>query len=85
MANRPRGTALEKDYSKKGHSRELNFWWSRHAGAASGESVEHNPLYFRYSAAPRKSNPVSLTFIPYYASANRTVTPMQVWTPIAKT
>jgi len=57
----------------------------RHAGAAYGESAEHSLLYFRYSGEPRKSRPVSLTFIPYYAWANRTATPMQVWTPIAQT
>ncbi len=56
----------------------------RHAGAAYGESAEQNRLYFRYSAEPRKSRPVSLTFIPYYAWANRTATPMQVWTPISR-
>src|SRR5437588_643078 len=56
----------------------------RHAGAAYGESAEHNSLYFRYSGEPRKSRPVSLTFIPYYAWANRTATPMQVWTPISQ-
>ncbi len=56
----------------------------RHAGAAYGESAEQNRLYFRYSAEPRKAKPVSLTFIPYYAWANRTATPMQVWTPISQ-
>jgi len=56
----------------------------RHAGAAYGESAEQSRLYFRYSAEPRKSRPVSLTFIPYYAWANRTATPMQVWTPISQ-
>jgi len=39
---------------------------------------EHSPLYFRYSQEPRKSRTVSLAFIPYYAWANRTATPMQV-------
>jgi uncharacterized protein len=56
----------------------------RHAGAALGESAEHSHLYFRYSGELRKSKPVSLTFIPYYAWANRTATPMQVWTPVSK-
>jgi DUF1680 family protein len=55
----------------------------RHAGAAFGESSEHRQLYFRYSGEPRKSKLVSLTFIPYYAWANRTATPMQVWTPVS--
>ena len=57
----------------------------RHPGAAYGESPEERHLYFRYSRESRKSKPVSLTFIPYYAWANRTATPMQVWTPVQKT
>jgi DUF1680 family protein len=56
----------------------------RHVGSAYGESPEHRRLYFRYSGDARKSNPVSLTFIPYFAWANRTATPMQVWTPVTK-
>jgi DUF1680 family protein len=56
----------------------------RHPGAAYGESSEEGHLYFRYSADPRKRKPVSLTFIPYYAWANRTATPMQVWTPVSQ-
>ena len=56
----------------------------RHAGAAYGESAEHPQLYFRYSRELRKSKPVALTFIPYYAWANRTATPMQVWTPLSQ-
>jgi uncharacterized protein len=56
----------------------------RHAGAAFGESAEQRQLYFRYSSEPRKSKPVSLTFIPYYAWANRTATQMQVWTPLSQ-
>src|SRR5882724_516311 len=56
----------------------------RHAGAAYGESAEHPQLYFHYSRELRKSKPVALTFIPYYAWANRTATPMQVWTPLSQ-
>jgi uncharacterized protein len=56
----------------------------RHAGAAYGESAEQHQLYFHYSGEPRKSKPLSLTFIPYYAWANRTATPMQVWTPVSR-
>jgi len=56
----------------------------RHAGAAYGESAEQRQLYFRYSRELRKSKPVALTFIPYYAWANRTATPMQVWTPLSQ-
>jgi len=57
----------------------------RHAGADYGESAERSLLYFRHLNEARKSKPLSLTFIPYYAWANRTATPMQVWTPISKT
>ena len=56
----------------------------KHAGSAFGESAEQRRLYFPYSGKPRESHPVSLTFIPYYAWANRTATPMQVWTPVVK-
>jgi uncharacterized protein len=56
----------------------------RHAGAAYRPSEQGRLLYFRYSGAPRKSQPVSLTFIPYYAWANRKATPMQVWTPVSQ-
>ena len=56
----------------------------RHPGAAYAESAERSALYFRRFGEPRKSSPVSLTFIPYYAWANRTASPMQVWTPVSK-
>jgi DUF1680 family protein len=56
----------------------------RHPGEALGETAEQRRLYFQYSGEPRKSKPVSLTFIPYYAWANRTATPMQVWTPLSR-
>jgi len=56
----------------------------KHSGAALAESAEQQRLYFPYSGKPRESHPVSLTFIPYYAWANRTATPMQVWTPVAR-
>jgi uncharacterized protein len=55
-----------------------------HAGAECAQSAERSALYFRYSGETRKSRLVSLTFIPYYAWANRTATPMQVWTPISQ-
>jgi DUF1680 family protein len=56
----------------------------RHPGAVYEESADRSGLYFPHNAAPRKSRPVRLTFIPYYAWANRVQTPMQVWTPLAK-
>ena len=56
----------------------------RHVGTAYRGSAEQSRLYFRYSGEPRKSRPISLTLIPYYAWANRTATPMQVWTPVSQ-
>jgi hypothetical protein len=56
----------------------------RHAGTVYEESADRSGLYFSHSAAPAKSRPVQLTFIPYYAWANRVQTPMQVWTPAAR-
>jgi DUF1680 family protein len=53
-----------------------------HEGAAIQSSELRRSLYFPASAPPDKSSKVSLAFIPYYAWANRTPTPMQVWTPL---
>jgi len=39
---------------------------------------------FPYSAAPAKGSQIPLTFIPYYAWANRAPTAMMVWTPVMK-
>jgi len=55
-----------------------------HSGAVYEEAANRSGLYFSHNAQPRKSRPVQLTFIPYYAWANRIQTPMQVWTLIAK-
>jgi uncharacterized protein len=48
------------------------------------ESADRSGLYFSRKTPRRKSRPVRLTFIPYYAWANRAQTPMQVWTPLAR-
>jgi hypothetical protein len=56
----------------------------RHNGAVYEESADRSSLYFSHNAPPPKSRPVQLTFIPYYAWANRVQTPMQVWTPLAR-
>jgi DUF1680 family protein len=56
----------------------------RHPGTVYEESADRSSLYFSHNAPPRKSRPVRLTFIPYYAWANRAQTPMQVWTPMAR-
>jgi DUF1680 family protein len=55
-----------------------------HEGAAIQPSESRRSLYFPVSAPPDKTSKVPLTFIPYYAWANRTSTPMQVWTPLLK-
>ena len=56
----------------------------RHTGTAYEETADRGSLYFSHNAPPPKSRPVQLTFIPYYAWANRVPTPMQVWTPVAR-
>jgi uncharacterized protein len=56
----------------------------RHPGAVYEESADRSGLYFSHHAPPRKSRPVRLTLIPYYAWANRAQTPMQVWTRLAR-
>jgi uncharacterized protein len=56
----------------------------RHSGAAYEESPDRSSLYFSHNVPPRKSRSVQLTFIPYYAWANRAQTTMQVWTPMAR-
>jgi uncharacterized protein len=57
----------------------------RHPGAVYEESADRSGLYFSHNTPQRKSRQIRLTFIPYYAWANRAQTPMQVWTPIART
>ena len=54
----------------------------RHNGALLEPSATRSRLYYRYTSEPQKSRAVPLTFIPYYAWANRNATPMQVWTPV---
>jgi DUF1680 family protein len=55
------------------------------AGFAYERPASRSSLYSRYNGAPAKTRQVPLTFIPYYAWANRAATPMQVWTPLLKT
>ncbi len=52
-----------------------------HAGFMTQKALASEPLYHELStrAAPRK--PTRLTFIPYYAWANRGSLPMEVWVP----
>ncbi len=54
------------------------------AGFVYERPASRNSLYSRYSGAPVKTRQVRLTFIPYYAWANRAATPMQIWTPLLK-
>lgn len=56
----------------------------RHTGALYEKEESRSGLYYRYTTEPRKARKVPLTFIPYYAWANRSATAMQVWTPVLK-
>lgn len=56
----------------------------KHGGAVSDKSSSSIALYHHYSSETRKVRPVELTFIPYYAWANRAATPMQVWSTILR-
>ena len=49
-----------------------------HTGAEYERGTSETLLYSRYSRDTRTRN-VPLTFIPYYAWANRQATYMQVW------
>ena len=53
----------------------------KHVGAISQKPASDHELYSPYAASPQQARKVELKFIPYYAWANRTATPMQVWTP----
>ncbi|HET7439990.1 MAG TPA: beta-L-arabinofuranosidase domain-containing protein [Terriglobales bacterium] len=52
----------------------------QHGGLAYERAHSQNVLYSRYAGKPASTRPVPLTFIPYYAWANREATAMQVWT-----
>ena len=51
-------------------------------GAVEDKSASRDGLYFRYRPEGSQKPSTTLTFIPYYAWANRAATPMQVWTPV---
>jgi uncharacterized protein len=54
-----------------------------HAGVAAERPFEDEPLYQRASQpSPGPVKPIQLTFIPYYAWANRGLTSMEVWVPV---
>jgi DUF1680 family protein len=56
----------------------------QHKGALLEKPASQTGLYYRYTSEAPKTHQVLLTFIPYYAWANRAGTPMQVWSPILK-
>ena len=55
-----------------------------HAGLAY-ERASQKRLYDRYLGKPSKTRSIPLTFVPYYAWANRQATSMQVWNLLAQT
>jgi DUF1680 family protein len=55
----------------------------KHSGEEYKPSLPTEPLYEPLDkSGARKTQPVELTFIPYYAWANRERTPMEVWVPL---
>jgi len=55
-----------------------------HTGVSYDRNSSTSILYPRYSGAEPRTRKVPLTFIPYYAWANRQATSMQVWVPVFK-
>jgi hypothetical protein len=56
----------------------------KHPGLAAAKPLEDDPLYRDFGApAEQNAKPVILTFIPYYAWANRGQYEMEVWIPVA--
>ncbi len=54
----------------------------KHKGIAAPKPLSEEPLYRAWSKGGSKgSHEVDLTFIPYYAWANRLPSPMEVWVP----
>jgi DUF1680 family protein len=57
----------------------------KHKGIATPTPLSQEPLYRTLERAPRsQEKEVDLTFIPYYAWANRLPSAMEVWIPIQK-
>lgn len=56
----------------------------RHTGVSYERSAATNTLYSRFTGTTARTVRVPLTFIPYYAWANRQATSMQVWIPLLK-
>jgi DUF1680 family protein len=55
-----------------------------HSGVSYDRNGSASMLYPRYSGGMARTRKVPLTFIPYYAWANRQATSMQVWVPLFK-
>lgn len=53
-----------------------------HTGVSYDRNSSDSVLYPRYTGMTPRTTRVPLTFIPYYAWANRQATSMQVWTPV---
>ena len=53
-----------------------------HTGISYERNSSMSALYPRYTGAEPRTRKVPLTFIPYYAWANRQATSMQVWIPV---
>jgi DUF1680 family protein len=94
--DQPRGTALSDLAVRPGtdvggqfhpeHRPDLldGIFVLRHEGAVFERPASGVPLYSRYTGTPAKNTGAPLTFIPYYAWANREPTAMQVWTPVLR-
>jgi DUF1680 family protein len=50
-----------------------------HEGAVTQNNLSEQPLYQLFQPASLRTRPAELTFIPYYAWANREPSPMQLW------
>jgi DUF1680 family protein len=56
----------------------------RHTGLSYDRNEAPNALYSRYTGATERTRRIPLTFIPYYAWANRQPTSMQVWNQVVR-
>jgi DUF1680 family protein len=58
----------------------------KHKGMATPKPLSQEPLYRSLERTPRsQEKEVDLTFIPYYAWANRLPSAMEVWIPYLET
>ena len=91
--DQPAGTKLSDAALTSGQSSQAAFQSEYKSDLLDGVVVLHHDgvlhqnsnaeaLYSRYEPHPQKTRQTSLTFIPYYAWANRQPSAMQVWTPV---